>query len=179
MKSSPIRRVPGRLLIELDDLASAMLRKVIANGTPTIDPHEDPRDLVNAAVTFFLCDEDEKSGKFHLGVLCSALARAERDRLKGEKAIPGEKQSSSSPRRAGWPPSIWPVGLSKKADGELRAFCLQHGIHPEFVLAYFCRCFLNNDYLRDRLNAEGVIDDARRQERTEASRKRRHRKEAA
>ena len=76
-------------------------------------------------------------------------------------------------------PETWQVQLSTNADRELRGFCVQHHIRPEYVLAYFCESFLNDDHLRDRLNAEGAVQTARWQERANARRERRQRKEAA
>ena len=78
---------PGRSVVELDEVASAMLRRVCQNGSSCREAGEDPRDLVNAAVTFYLCGEDdEQHGEFDLNCGDDALERAKQDRLGKEAA---------------------------------------------------------------------------------------------
>lgn len=73
---------PGRIIVELDDLASTMLRRVCQEGNGCREAGEDPRDLVNAAVTFYLCDdEDHRQDQFDLECGDEALRRATRDRM--------------------------------------------------------------------------------------------------
>ena len=73
---------PGRIVVELDELASTMLRRVCREGSDCREAGEDPRDLVNAAVTFYLCgDEDHREGQFDLECGDEALRRATRDRM--------------------------------------------------------------------------------------------------
>ncbi len=77
---------PGRIVVELDNLASAMLRRVCQEGNECREAGEDPRDLVNAAVTFYLCgDKDHRHGQFNLDCGDDVLARAKNDRLTSEK----------------------------------------------------------------------------------------------
>ena len=75
-RQQAMQRVPGRLLIELDDLASAMLRRVCQDGAEHFDPGHDPRDLVSAAVTYYLCGENDADGLFSLNDSTEALTRA-------------------------------------------------------------------------------------------------------
>ena len=79
----------GRITVELDDLASAMLRKTCKEGDACRHPGENLRDLVNAAVTFYLSDDrNDQVGKFDLSQGDDALERAKHDRLKLEAAAP-------------------------------------------------------------------------------------------
>ena len=71
-----MKRPPGRIVVELDDLASAMVRKRLAEKD-----HPDSRDVVSAAVTFYLCDPDKSHGLFDLSDGKEALERAKRQRL--------------------------------------------------------------------------------------------------
>ena len=50
----------GRLIVELDDVASAMLRAQMAAGIVggVLEPGGDPRDLVSASVVFLLDTSD-------------------------------------------------------------------------------------------------------------------------
>ena len=95
MVSDPDRfakqRGPGagsdRITVELDDLASAMLRKTCKEGDATHHAGENLRDLVNTAVTFYLVDDrNDQFGEFDLSDGADALARAKRDRLSLEAA---------------------------------------------------------------------------------------------
>lgn len=77
----------GRLVVELDDLASTMLRQVCQEGNACYEAGEDPRDLVSAAVTFYLSDDDDyRRGEFNLECGDDALKRAKSDRLAAEGA---------------------------------------------------------------------------------------------
>ena len=81
-------RIPGRVTVELDDLASAMLRQVCREGSASQEPGEDPRDLVNAAVTFYLCDpRNDRHGEFDFDDGGDALERAKQDRLAKESEV--------------------------------------------------------------------------------------------
>ena len=85
-KGGRLEATPGRIVVELDDLASAMLRRVCREGSDCREAGEDPRDLVNAAVTFYLSDNTTaRSGKFNLEDGGNALERAKTDRLAREK----------------------------------------------------------------------------------------------
>ena len=78
---------PGRIVVELDELASDMVRRVCREGNECREAEEDPRDLVNAAVTFYLCgDRDEQHGEFDLNCGDEALERAKQNRLEKEAA---------------------------------------------------------------------------------------------
>ncbi len=80
---------PTRPSYQLDAVASAMLRKACANGTACHHAGEDPRDLINAAVTFYLCGEDnDQHGDFDLNDSSDALKRATHDRLALEAQAP-------------------------------------------------------------------------------------------
>ena len=99
----------GRITVELDDLASAMLRKVCKEGDACRHAGENLRDLVNAAVTFFLCDDrNDQQGEFDLSCADEALERAKHDRLKLETTTPQT------------PPAI---------AGESKAVEIQPGVH--------------------------------------------------
>lgn len=76
---------PGRITVALDDLASAMLEKTCREGNGCREAGEDPRDLVNAAVTFYLCD-DANCRHRELDLECGddSLQRAKADRLAQE-----------------------------------------------------------------------------------------------
>lgn len=77
--------VRPRTAVELDNLASAMLREACREGTDCLHPGEDPRDLINAAVTFYLCgDDNNRPDGFDLEISGEALERAKRTRLKLE-----------------------------------------------------------------------------------------------
>ena len=85
-KGGRMEATPGRIVVELDDLASAMLRQVCREGNSCREASEDPRDLVNAAVTFYLSDDTTaRCGKFNLEDGGNALDRAKTDRLAREK----------------------------------------------------------------------------------------------
>ncbi len=60
-KRPTLERVPGRIVVELDDRASAMLRAQMAgtikNGC--LEPGGDPRDLASASVLFMLDTTDD------------------------------------------------------------------------------------------------------------------------
>ncbi len=85
-KGVRMEATPGRIVVELDDLASAMLRQVCREGNACREAGEDPRDLVNAAVTFYLSDDaTARCGKFNLEDGGNALERAKTDRLAREK----------------------------------------------------------------------------------------------
>ena len=76
-----------RIVVELDDLASNMLRRVCQEGNACREAGEDPRDLVSAAVTFYLSDDDDhRHGEFDLEDGSDALRRAKSDRLAAEGA---------------------------------------------------------------------------------------------
>lgn len=80
---------PGRIIVELDELASAMLREVSQKGSTCREAGEDPRDLVNAAVTFYFCgDDNHRAGKFDLEDGGDALERARTVRLALEGGKP-------------------------------------------------------------------------------------------
>ena len=79
---------PGRIVVELDDLASTMLRKACREGNECREAGEDLRDLVNAAVTFYLCgDKDDQHGEFDLNCGDEALERAKADRLAAGRGV--------------------------------------------------------------------------------------------
>ena len=79
---------PPPAALTLDPVASAMLRKVSQEGDACRHPGEDPRDLVNAAVTFYLSDDqNDRHGEFDLSCGDEALARAKHDRLATESEV--------------------------------------------------------------------------------------------
>ena len=83
-----MKATPGRIVVELDDLASAMLRQVCREGNGLFHAGTDPRDLVNAAVTFYLADEATPSHDgFDLDCGDEALERAKLDRQSREEGV--------------------------------------------------------------------------------------------
>ena len=56
-----IHRKGERIVVELDDVATAMLREFMAKGHPCLldAAGRDPRDVVSAAVVFMLDDADD------------------------------------------------------------------------------------------------------------------------
>ena len=79
----------GQYSVQLDELASAMLSRTVQEGCATQPAGEDPRDLVNAAVTYYLCDDtNHRHGELDLDDSADALERAKRDRLASEQAAP-------------------------------------------------------------------------------------------
>ena len=65
-----------------------MLRQACREGTACHHPGEDLRDLVNAAVTFYLCGEaDSRQGELSLEDAGEALERAKQARLDVESEV--------------------------------------------------------------------------------------------
>lgn len=70
-------------IVQLDELATAMLLRVMREGNECYHAGEDPRDLVSAAVTYYLANEGEAVGRFELnhGDECLERAKATRKHL--------------------------------------------------------------------------------------------------
>ena len=73
-------RIHSRIIVELDNLASEMLRAHLAN-----DPEDDPRDVVNAATYFYLADPDADHRGIDLSCGDQALGYAKQNRLACEQ----------------------------------------------------------------------------------------------
>jgi hypothetical protein len=54
-----MKRIKSRIIVELDDAASKLLRAHMAE-----EPGDDPRDVVSAAVVFMLSDPEDDDGEF-------------------------------------------------------------------------------------------------------------------
>jgi hypothetical protein len=54
-----MKRIKSRIIVELDDAASKMLREYLSGVShPCLHDGEDPRDVVSAAVVFLMGDDD-------------------------------------------------------------------------------------------------------------------------
>ena len=81
-----IHRKGERITVELDDMASAMVREFMAKGHECFAPEagRDPRDVVSAAVTFLLGDPN--TSPWDSSDDCLELARERRDALEQGEA---------------------------------------------------------------------------------------------
>lgn len=78
-----MNRIPGRIVVELDDVASALLRAQMTNGIENgvLEAGGDPRDLVSASVIFMLDDSDDGTSTDEW----LQQARERRERLEGRE----------------------------------------------------------------------------------------------
>ena len=76
---------PGRIMVELDDVATAMLREFIAKGHECLRSASgrDPRDLVSAAVIFMLGNPDVDP--WNTTADCFEITRARRMAAEGKE----------------------------------------------------------------------------------------------